>query len=83
MIYLSLYIFVISLYLSISFPNSVYNKSNLKMKSYIIKLFFNKINMQFIQGKGTLFRNIKNTGRSNYSALFSRQVPTNGWVPMS
>ena len=28
------------------------------------------------QEKGTLFRNIQNTGRSNYYALGSRQVPT-------
>ena len=81
--YLSLYIFIISLYLSISFYNSLHNKSNLKIKSFIIKLFFNKINIHFVQGKGTLFRNIQNTGRLNYSALGSRQVPSNGWVPMS
>jgi hypothetical protein len=35
------------------------------------------------QGKGTLFRNIQDTDRWNYSALGSRQVPIVGWVPMS
>ena len=35
------------------------------------------------QGKGILFRKIQNTGRYNYSALGSRQVPIYWLGPMS
>ena len=39
---------------------------------------------QLTQGKGTLFRNIQNTGRWNYSVLGSRRVNLFiGCVPMS
>ena len=36
-----------------------------------------------IREKGTLFRNIQNTGRLYYSALGSRRVLSIGWVLMS